>query len=111
MDIDVVKALGIGICEASGQRFLLLGQDADTTAAICGQIAGAFYGEADIPASWRNQLTLGPEIAKLADQLLAGRVSLNKPVAPSASTQGDDYEQEEKEQTDVAFGARRKKVD
>jgi ADP-ribosyl-[dinitrogen reductase] hydrolase len=50
-----------------------LGQDADTTAAICGQIAGAFYGEAGIPASWRYQLARGSELAELADQLLAGR--------------------------------------
>jgi len=29
-----------------------LGDDADTTAAICGQLAGAFYGVSRIPASW-----------------------------------------------------------
>ncbi len=29
-----------------------LGEDADTTAAIAGQIAGAFYGAAAIPADW-----------------------------------------------------------
>lgn len=49
-----------------------LGQDADTTAAICGQIAGACYGEAGIPESWRDQLALGPEIARLADRLAIG---------------------------------------
>ena len=26
-----------------------LGEDADTTAAICGQLAGAYYGESGIP--------------------------------------------------------------
>lgn len=48
-----------------------LGRDADTTAAICGQVAGAFYGAAAIPAEWRAKLTAGDEIAELADRLLA----------------------------------------
>lgn len=47
-----------------------LGDDADTTAAICGQIAGAFYGVADIPAHWLRLLTMRSEIEALADQLL-----------------------------------------
>jgi ADP-ribosylglycohydrolase len=46
-----------------------LGQDADTTAAICGQIAGAFYGYAAIPASWREQLAMHDRIVELADLL------------------------------------------
>jgi ADP-ribosyl-[dinitrogen reductase] hydrolase len=46
-----------------------LGDDADTTGAICGQVAGAFYGQDAIPAKWREKLTLGQEIADLADQL------------------------------------------
>jgi ADP-ribosyl-[dinitrogen reductase] hydrolase len=49
-----------------------LGEDADTTAAICGQLAGAFYGVTAIPDPWRQQLTLHDEIVRLADQLLAG---------------------------------------
>ena len=48
-----------------------LGDDADTTAAICGQIAGAFYGAAAIPARWRSRLTLGQEIAGMAGRLWA----------------------------------------
>lgn len=32
------------------------GGDADTTGAIAGMIAGALYGESDIPASWRRAL-------------------------------------------------------
>jgi len=35
-----------------------LGGDADTTAAVCGQLAGAFYGVADIPADWVEQLSM-----------------------------------------------------
>jgi ADP-ribosyl-[dinitrogen reductase] hydrolase len=47
-----------------------LGDDADTTAAICGQIAGAFYGETNIPEKWLGKLHMRDEITKLADQLL-----------------------------------------
>jgi ADP-ribosyl-[dinitrogen reductase] hydrolase len=46
-----------------------LGDDADTTAAICGQIAGAYYGVSDIPTDWLKRLTLGQEIAELSDRL------------------------------------------
>lgn len=49
-----------------------LGDDADTTAAICGQVAGAFYGAEAIPATWREQLAMGSLIQELADQLWAG---------------------------------------
>ena len=47
-----------------------LGDDADTTAAVCGQIAGAFYGRAAIPASWRAKVTMGAEIEQLALDLM-----------------------------------------
>ena len=46
-----------------------LGDDADTTGAIYGQIAGAHHGAEAIPASWRNKLTMLTEITTLADQL------------------------------------------
>ena len=46
-----------------------LGDDADTTGAIYGQIAGAHYGTESIPNSWRTQLTMLPEITSLADRL------------------------------------------
>ncbi len=51
-----------------------LGDDADTTAAICGQIAGAYYGEDTIPPSWRAKLAERELIVELADRLLAGRI-------------------------------------
>lgn len=47
-----------------------LGDDADTTAAICGQIAGAYYGVSGIPEHWRNRITMGKEIEELALELL-----------------------------------------
>lgn len=46
-----------------------LGDDADTTAAVCGQIAGAFYGEDQIPREWLERLVMRREITSLADQL------------------------------------------
>jgi ADP-ribosyl-[dinitrogen reductase] hydrolase len=46
-----------------------LGDDADTTAAVCGQVAGAYYGEQGIPPRWLERLALRPKIATLADQL------------------------------------------
>jgi len=46
-----------------------LGDDADTTAAVCGQVAGAYYGESGIPGPWLDRLAMRHEITKLADQL------------------------------------------
>jgi ADP-ribosyl-[dinitrogen reductase] hydrolase len=46
-----------------------LGDDADTTAVICGQIAGAYYGAMSIPISWLTKLALRETIERLADQL------------------------------------------
>ena len=46
-----------------------LGRDADTTAAIYGQLAGAYYGADGIPAKWRERLTMEAEIRALADSL------------------------------------------
>ena len=50
-----------------------LGDDADTTAAICGQIAGAFYGEPAIPADWRAKLAMRDMIEETADALCDAR--------------------------------------
>ena len=47
-----------------------LGGDADTNAAIYGQLGGAFFGVEAIPASWRNILHQGEEIDKLARALV-----------------------------------------
>jgi ADP-ribosyl-[dinitrogen reductase] hydrolase len=46
-----------------------LGEDADTTAAIVGQVAGAFYGVQGIPAIWLEKLHLRAEIMKMAEDL------------------------------------------
>ena len=53
-------------------RSLFIGDDADATAAICGQIAGAFYGARSIPENWTNLIVMLDEIAELADGLVPG---------------------------------------
>lgn len=54
-----------------------LGDDADTTGAVYGQIAGAHYGESGIPQHWRNMLARGDEIGRLAEQLYHLRPTFN----------------------------------
>jgi ADP-ribosyl-[dinitrogen reductase] hydrolase len=46
-----------------------LGDDADTTGAIYGQLADALYGEAGIPADWLAKLAAADLIGHLAGQL------------------------------------------
>jgi ADP-ribosyl-[dinitrogen reductase] hydrolase len=46
-----------------------LGDDADTTAAIAGQLAGALYGLESIPSDWRDRVLMHDEILTLADRL------------------------------------------
>lgn len=46
-----------------------LGDDADTTAAICGQVAGAYYGQSGIPVPWLEKLYLREKIIDLAERL------------------------------------------
>lgn len=52
-----------------------LGEDADTTAAITGQLAGALYGLNGIPESWLATLTWRERIESMAGQLFEQRVS------------------------------------
>jgi len=46
-----------------------LGDDADTTGAVYGQLAGAYYGEEGIPESWRLKLAHRNLIESFADRL------------------------------------------
>lgn len=55
--------------EAAVLRAANLGDDADTTAAIVGQIAGVHYGIQAIPAAWRARLHMGADIDAMARQL------------------------------------------
>ena len=58
-----------GSFEAAVLRAVNLGDDADTTAAVCGQVAGAFYGKTAIPAHWLERLHKRDAIQALADAL------------------------------------------
>ena len=46
-----------------------LGDDADTVAAITGQLAGGLYGAASIPAQWRERLEWNARIIRMAATL------------------------------------------
>jgi ADP-ribosyl-[dinitrogen reductase] hydrolase len=50
-----------------------LGQDADTTGAVVGQLAGAFYGLDGIRKDWREKLVMGKRIEDLAFALIRAR--------------------------------------
>lgn len=52
-------------------RAVNLGDDADTTGAVYGQLAGAHYGIDKIPADWRAKIAKGDLILELADKLYA----------------------------------------
>lgn len=46
-----------------------LGEDADTTGAIFGQLAGAFYGRIEIPVTWLSRLAEREKIELFAEKL------------------------------------------
>ncbi len=50
-----------------------LGDDADTTGAVYGQIAGAFYGQVGIPTPWLNKLAKIELIRDYADRVQAAQ--------------------------------------
>lgn len=56
---------GSSLCDHRGER---VGDDADTGAAVCGALAGAYYGYASIPDRWRTQLK---DEARIRDIALA----------------------------------------
>ncbi len=73
----VVKSLEAALwafyrCSSFREGCLLvvnLGDDADTSGAIFGQLAGAYYGESDIPLDWLQKLALHPLIEDYANRL------------------------------------------
>ena len=52
-----------------------LGDDADTTAAVYGQLAGAYYGEDEIPEEWRQKLAHVELIKSFANSLHRNKVA------------------------------------
>jgi ADP-ribosylglycohydrolase len=55
-------------------RAVNLGDDADTTGAVCGQLAGAYWGESGIPQEWREGLARKDMIEKALQGLLGGGI-------------------------------------
>lgn len=51
-----------------------IGNDADTTAAICGQISGAYYGLSSIPEHWKSKLIMYQEILEMAEELVRNKL-------------------------------------
>ena len=46
-----------------------LGDDVDTTGAVYGQVAGAYYGAHEISGHWRDKLTKRTMIESMGDAL------------------------------------------
>ena len=64
----------VGTTDTFEQAVLLaanLGDDADTVAAVTGQLAGALYGRAAIPERWLAKLAWRDRIEELGRQLLS----------------------------------------
>jgi ADP-ribosyl-[dinitrogen reductase] hydrolase len=51
-------------------RAVNLGDDADTTGAVCGHLAGAYWGERGIPDEWRRELARSDMIERALSNLL-----------------------------------------
>ena len=63
-----------------------LGDDADTTGAVCGQLAGAYWGESGIPNEWLDGLAKRDMIEKALDGLLGVTTQVDHPTrTPSFS--------------------------
>lgn len=52
-------------------RAVNLGDDSDTTGAVCGQLAGAYWGESQIPHHWRANLARRDMIDPILHRLVA----------------------------------------
>ncbi len=54
-------------------RAVNLGDDADTTGAVCGQLAGAYWGESGIPPEWLEELVRREMIERAMEGLGCGK--------------------------------------
>jgi hypothetical protein len=52
-------------------RAVTLGDDADTTGAVCGQLAGAYWGKQGIPKAWRDGLARRDLIEQALEGIIA----------------------------------------
>jgi len=64
--------------EEGALKAVNLGDDADTTGAVFGQLAGVYYGDSGIPVRWREKLAWRDRIESLAERLYEG--SQRRPV-------------------------------
>jgi ADP-ribosylglycohydrolase len=62
--VRVVRETGLALLAAN------LGNDADTTGAIFGQLGGAFHGESAIPQGWLEKLAMRELIREMAVALV-----------------------------------------
>ena len=53
------------------------GDDADATGAVCGQLAGAYWGESGIPIEWRKGLARPEMIEQPVQKLVRRRKMTN----------------------------------
>jgi len=65
-------------------RAVNLGDDADTTGAICGQFAGAYWGEAGIPQEWLDGLAKPEMIEQALAGLLQGAPAVQAKPSPKS---------------------------
>jgi ADP-ribosyl-[dinitrogen reductase] hydrolase len=84
--VDALEAALWAVASAPDYRQAVLraanlGDDADTTAAIAGQLAGARFGESGIPADWLAKVAMRTRIESLADGLHAAAVGGGLPWA------------------------------
>jgi ADP-ribosyl-[dinitrogen reductase] hydrolase len=66
MEAAVWSFLTTASFEEAVIRAANLGDDADTIAAVCGSLAGGYYGYSAIPRRWRDELHDEPRIRNLA---------------------------------------------
>lgn len=55
------------------ERAVRLGHDTDTTAAVAGSFAGAWWGVDGVPRAWREDLRLTPDIKSTIDKFVSSR--------------------------------------
>ena len=62
-----------------------LGGDADTIAAVTGQLAGALYGHTGIPRHWLEQLSQHQQIERFAAELFDHSIEAVEQVSSNGS--------------------------
>ncbi len=74
-------------------RVVNLGEDADTTGAVCGQIAGAHWGVDGVPGHWLDNLARRDILDPALDALLAADVRLPTESEPNDAEGSNETDQ------------------